>query len=120
MRCLTIALAMICATVVSGCATRQAMTRLEERVDALDVRTHPIIGRWVYADGGKTFTRDFYQDGTCLLLREGTECWHWPFHTVDLNEVYVQHPNGTRLHQVLQEDGTLLIEEKWTATREPR
>jgi hypothetical protein len=73
------------------------------------VTDHAILGTWAYMG----HTREFKQDGTCTLRKAREIIWTKPFIVKDKKTVVV----GGSLSHVLLEDGTLRIEDRYTATR---
>lgn len=93
-------------------ALRALQTRSPEP-EPVDLTGHPIIGAWSYRHGGVPHTRTFTTDGRCTL-RAGTEIqWTKPFDAI--NDKLAVVKGGLR-HEI-QKDGTLKIENRYTATR---
>ena len=71
---------------------------------------HAILGVWEYVGG---HSREFRKDGTCTLRRGKNTIWTKPFVVKDRHRVMV---GGGLLH-VLQEDGSLRIENRYSARK---
>lgn len=78
--------------------------------EAASIEGHAIIGIWKYGN----YTREFKLDGTCTLKNEQDIQWTKPFVVKDKQNVLVE---GKYAHKI-QKDGTLKIENKYTAKRE--
>ncbi len=78
----------------------------------VSLKDHPILGVWRYRHHGE-HTREFTVDGQCIL-RKGTEVgWTKPVTRVTKDTVTVEG----RYHHRLLNDGTLRIENRYTAKR---
>ena len=75
----------------------------------IPVKDHLILGVWQYGD----HTREFKEDGTCVLSGSEGVVWTKPFIVVSSEEVTV---DGLFKH-VIQKDGSLNIEGKYRATK---
>ncbi len=71
---------------------------------------HAILGVWEYRGG---HSREFRKDGTCTLRKGEDIIWTKPFVVKDRDTVMV---DGTLLH-VLRKDGSLRIENRYTARK---
>lgn len=77
------------------------------------VTDHQLLGLWFYESGGSDYSREFTKDGICHLKNNNTLLWSKPFKVVDQKTLLVED----QYHHKLQNDNTLLIENKYKATR---
>lgn len=77
--------------------------------DSKPVTNHAILGKWAY----QGHTREFKEDGTCILRKGKDIIWTKPFNVKNPKTVFV---DGSLKH-VLLENGTLRIENRYTAKR---
>lgn len=79
-----------------------------------------ISGVWEYEAGGMQCSREFVDgDRTCTLKMGGHAIWKYPWAPAGINGYEVTKPDGTVLLHILRDDGTLLIEGKYTARKRP-
>lgn len=83
---------------------------------SVPVAAHPLLGVWSYTSGGAAYTREFKNDGLCVLRQGGAEIWTKPFAPAGTNALVVE---GHYRHE-LKPDGTLLIEGHYTARKASR
>ena len=74
---------------------------------------HPIIGTWTYQHAGKSYTREFTKDGTCLMKDGDAVGWTKAFCVVDDHTVLVE---GGLTH-VLTDQNSLNIESTFAGMR---
>ncbi|MEM7587865.1 MAG: S1 family peptidase [Acidobacteriota bacterium] len=78
---------------------------------------HGIVGNWSYQHQGKSYQRVFTAAGKCSLYGPtGSKIWTYSYSVVDSRTVDVHGKKG-RLRHVLQADGSLRIENQYTARR---
>lgn len=91
---------------------RELQTRTEytpKKLESTPVTDHAILGTWAY----QGHTREFKTDGTCTLRKGENTIWTKPFTVSNPKTALV---DGSLKH-VLLEDGTLRIENRYTAKR---
>ncbi|MHC4249529.1 MAG: Gfo/Idh/MocA family protein [Planctomycetota bacterium] len=74
---------------------------------------HPILGKWEYQHGGRTYTREFAKDGYCVLKNGDKQVWRMEYHVTDKKTAIV----GGGYEHVLKTDGSLDVEGVYTARR---
>jgi len=85
----------------------------EPEPEPVDFTGHAILGTWTYLHGGATYTRTFTADGTCTLRRGNKIEWRKRFEAAGPDVAVVE---GGHRHKI-QTDGTLRIENRYSATR---
>jgi hypothetical protein len=70
----------------------------------IPVAEHSLLGIWFYTVNGSPYSREFTQDGVCLLRQGDAIIWSKPFQAIDPNTLLVE---GRYQHK-FQEGGILL------------
>ena len=91
---------------------RALQTRSPEP-EPIDLTGHPVLGTWSYQHGGVPHTRTFTADGKCTLRAGKNIQWTKPFDAISDKLAVVK---GGLRHEI-QKDGTLKIENRYTAKR---
>ncbi len=78
----------------------QERTKADFKVQS--VKGHKIIGVWKYKHAGRDYSREFTEDGFCILRAGKNVNWKKSFRIADKNTVYV----GKEKHSI-QKDGTM-------------
>ncbi|MHC4252131.1 MAG: hypothetical protein ACYS9X_23685, partial [Planctomycetota bacterium] len=74
---------------------------------------HAVIGTWEYRHAGSVYTREFTKDGFCILKQGKKQIWRKPYTVEGAKAAVVE---GAYRH-VIAADGTLRIENRYTAKR---
>jgi hypothetical protein len=97
--------------------TRSPETFKERSVaqpQSMPVKEHAILGRWDYKYAGGTYARIFSTNGICTMLAGNKVNWTKLFKVESPTQVIV---DGSLVHEI-KPDGTLNIENHYTARRE--
>ena len=86
------------------------------KVPAVALVKHPILGVWSYQHAGRNYTREFSKDGVCILRHGDQVGWRKTFRVIDKHTVLVE---GRYAHTLIDED-TLNVENTFTAKRMPK
>ncbi|MDD2600314.1 MAG: hypothetical protein PHO37_13995 [Kiritimatiellae bacterium] len=73
---------------------------------------HPVLGFWDYTHAGAEYSREFKANGECILRQGKNQSWTKKF-TVKGNE----RAEVENLIHIIQPDGTMMIEDKYRATK---
>ncbi len=79
----------------------------------VSLKGHPVVGVWEYVGQGAGHSREFTAKGKCILRQGKHEIWTKPVTKADKNSVLV----SDSYKHVLQADGTMKIEGKYTAKK---
>ena len=80
---------------------------------------HAVVGTWDYSHRGKSYQREFTANGKCTLYRsDRSAMWTYDYKIINPTTVDVWVPRTRKwLRHTIQSDGSLRIENKYTATR---
>jgi hypothetical protein len=81
--------------------------------EPVHIEGHAILGVWEYRHAGSVYTREFTQDGFCILRQGNSRTWKKPYRVEDDRTAVVEG----RYRHVIADDGTLRIENRYAATR---
>lgn len=74
---------------------------------------NPFLGVWTYTHKENTYSREFTKDGFCILREGMKERWKRSYELQGDDTAIVG-----RHHHILLKNGTLLIEDRYQATKE--
>jgi len=95
---------------------RKAAESEPEQPEPVAIRPdHPILGTWHYTHGGTPYSREFKQDGTCILWRGKEINWTKMYEVRDDRTAIV----AGSLEHVINKDGVLEIEGRYRAEKKP-
>lgn len=99
----------------SGVVKSRSGTMNPYKLHTRALKNHAILGTWAYQHAGRNYTREFKESGICIMKDGDQIGWRKPFRIVDERTIVVE---GRYTH-TLTDDGTLRIEDTYTAQPTP-
>ena len=95
----------------------EAVDKKDEKKEESLVSAKDFVGKWEYIYQGKTYIREFTEDGKLILSKVGERFPEWTCSYVVRDNIAVAFVNGVRMVHEIKDDRKMYIEDKYVAEK---